>query len=103
MCFADGGNRAEIRRILAEFAAHRALELFRDDQADALDGIGHFCDVHGQLHRLVLRQNAPPIQEFAFQQAADQCRLADGEEDMLAAEEERARVVRIAENFFRFF
>ena len=35
MCFADGGNRAEIRRILAEFAAHRALELFRDDQADA--------------------------------------------------------------------
>lgn len=103
MCFADGGNRAEIRRILAEFAAHRALELFRDDQADALDGIGHFCDVHGQLHRLVLRQNAPPIQEFAFQQAADQCRLADGEEDMLAAEEERARVVRIAENFSASF
>ena len=102
MRLADGGDGAEIRRILAEFAAHRAFELFGDDQTDTFDGIGHFRDVYRQLDRLVLRQDAPPVQEFTLQQTADQRCLADGEEDMLAAEEECAGFVRIAEDFFRF-
>ena len=103
MRLADGGDGAEIRRVFAEFAADRAFELFGDNQADTLDGLGHFRNVDRQLYRLVLRQNAAPVEEFTLQKAADQRGLADGEENMLAAEEERAGFVRIAENFLRFF
>lgn len=103
MRLADGGDGAEIRRIFAEFAAHRTFELFGDDQTDTFDGIGHFRDVYRQLDRLVLRQDAPPVEKFALQQTADQRCLADVEEDMLAAEEERAGFVRIAEDFSASF
>ena len=102
VCLADRGNGAEIRGILAEAAADGAFELLRDDEADTLDGIGHLCHVDRQLDRLVLRKHAPPVEEFTLEQPADERRFADRKEDMLAAEEEGAGLVGIAEDLFRF-
>ncbi|WP_278360583.1 hypothetical protein, partial [[Ruminococcus] torques] len=99
---ADRGNGAEIRGILTEAAADGAFELLRDDEADTLDGIGHLCHVDRQLDRLVLRKHAPPVEEFTLEQTADERRFADRKEDMLAAKEEGAGLVGIAEDLFRF-
>ena len=99
MCFADGRGRAEVRRVVSEGAAHRAFDLFRDDEAHALDGIRHFADVGRDLNGIVLRQNAPPVEEFALQNAADERRVADHEEDMLCSEVDHGGIVGIVENF----
>lgn len=101
MRLADGGDGAEIRRILAEFEQHRTC-LFGEIRPHTFDE-SSFSRRYRQLDRLVLRQDAPPVQEFTLQQTADQRCLADGEEDMLAAKEERAGFVRIVEDFSASF
>ena len=63
---ADRGDSSKLGGIVSKFAADGAFELFGNDEADALDGVGQTADVSNQFYGVVLRQHTPPIEELTL-------------------------------------
>ena len=100
MRLADGGRGAEIDLIVPQPAAHRAFELFRDDEPHALDRVRDLRDIRRHADGVILRQHLAPVEELAVENAAHERCVAHLEQDVLRAKVNDRVVGVVRQNFF---
>ena len=85
MCRTNRRDRAEIGRLVAERAAHRAFQAVGDEKRNALDTFDHRTSGNRNFGFFILRQCRFIIEEFTLEQSGNNRIIIDAEQNMAAA------------------